>query len=354
MPPSGERDQARPLHPAAFAATDYWRSAPSGMSDGDKEWSHFSVLSPDFDLLANFSLTARRSRSGGMLVSPRVTFLLRDSGGGWDGDVQAFAVAQTAISEGSPNAAIGDNGAWFEDGRYRIQIKSTARKTKVALDLTPVTPPLLAHSVKLSGDDAFSWTVVPRLRADGEVVGSGIRYMVRGAPAYHDRNWGRFAWGGNYAWEWATIVPPNVDQKWCLVYSRITDRHQSTTVSQSLMLWRRDRLSRKFYGRDLKIEQRGLLRIDRPLRIPRAAALVLPGLSACTPRELLVTARGYGDALSLHITFDDFAEVVFPTDRWPGMTTLRELRGRAGVSGRIGVERLDFEARVQAEINHAT
>lgn len=351
--PSLDCDRSRLPEPAVFAAADYWRHTPSRMSDGDKEWSHFSVLAPDFDLLANFSLTARRGRSGGVLASPRVTFLFRGAGGAWDGDVESFSVEQTAISEGSPNAAMGDNGAWFEDGRYRIRIHSATRKAKVALELTPVAPPLLAHNVRLSGEDAFSWTVVPRLNADGEVIAGGGRHRVRGAPAYHDRNWGRFAWGGDYAWEWATIVPPDADQPCCLVYSRITDRLQSATVSQSLILWRGNRLWRKFYGRDLQVECRGVLRRERPLRIPRVVSLAIPGSSACAPRELLVAARAYGDALSLRMTFDDFAEIVFPTDRWPGMTVLSEMRGRANVSGRVGEERLDFKARVQAEINHA-
>ena len=68
---------------------------------------------------------------------------------------------------------------------------------------------------------------------------------------------------------------------------------------------------------------------------------------------MLIAAQGYGDALRLRIVFDDLAQVVFPTDRWPGMTLLTEWRGRAEISGRIGAERLEFEARVQAEINHA-
>lgn len=345
----------RPNEPGAgaFPATDYWRLAPQRMSDGDKEWSHFAVLAPDCDLLANFSLSARRTRSGGTLVQPRVAFLFRDADGAWEGDVETFPAAAAMISEGSPDAAIGDNRAWFENGCYKVRIESQTRDARIALDLHPVTAPLLAPNVRLSGKALFSWAVVPRLRADGVAEVSGRRRRIRAAPAYHDRNWGRFAWGGDTAWEWATILPPDSARPWSLVYSRITDRVRSTTISQSLLLWRGARLSRKFYGRDLKIERHGALRCERPLRVPRAAALAIPGPRASAPGELLIAAQGYGDALRLRIVFDDLAQVVFPTDRWPGMTLLTELRGRAEISGRIGAEPLEFEARVQAEINHA-
>jgi hypothetical protein len=332
---------------------DYWRLAPQRMSGGEKEWSHFVVLAPDFDILANFSLNARRTPSGGTLVQPRVTFLIRDAGGAWEGEVETFSAADAAISEGAPEAAIGDNRACFENGCYKVRIASQKRHASIALDLQPLAAPLLAANVRLSGDASFSWVVVPRLRADGIVEVSGHRRRIRASPAYHDRNWGRFPWGGDTAWEWATILPPGGEAPWSLVYSRIIDRVQSRTVSHSLLLWRGARLLRKFYGRDLKVERHRILRCERPLRIPRAAALAVPGPAASAPGELLINAQGYGDRLRLRIVFDDLAQVVFPTDRWPGMTLLSELRGRAEISGRIGDECVECEARVQAEINHA-
>jgi hypothetical protein len=55
----------------------------------------------------------------------------------------------------------------------------------------------------------------------------------------------------------------------------------------------------------------------------------------------------------LRMSFDDFAQIVIPNDRWPGFTTLCEIKGHAEVAGRVGDERITFEGRVQAELNHA-
>ena len=57
--------ETRRLDPAAIARADCWRSAPAGLVGGDKEWTHFSVMAPQFDLIANFNLTARIGERGG-------------------------------------------------------------------------------------------------------------------------------------------------------------------------------------------------------------------------------------------------------------------------------------------------
>ena len=167
---------------------------------------------------------------------------------------------------------------------------------------------------------------MPRLLASGTVTARGRRYEVRDAPAYHDRNWGRFAWGGGCAWEWATIIPADPQEPWSLV-PRIIDRRQAKVLSQSLMVWRSDRLVRKFYGPDLKVERRSALQLARPLRIPTVAALALPGSAADVPRYLDVVAAAYADELHLQLTFDGFAQVVFTGRRRPGLTALSECPG---------------------------
>jgi hypothetical protein len=133
----------------------------------------------------------------------------------------------------------------------------------------------------------------------------------------------------------------------------MADRREGRTLSQSLLVWRGAKLVRKYYGIDLTIERRGALSFARPFRIPRVAALALPGSAADAPRHLVIAAAAYGDTLSLRLSFDDFAQVVFPNDRFPGMTALSESPGRARISGRIGDTAIDFEARAQAEFNHA-
>jgi hypothetical protein len=344
--------KTRRLDPAAIARADCWRSSPASLVGSSKEWTHFSVMAPQFDLIANFNLTARTGERGETTASPRLALLFRDAAD-WDGDAPGFSLEDTSIEEGSPDVVMGANSVRFVAGRYRLNIDLPARMISADLELRPTAFPVVANNIPLSASDTFSWAVVPRLLASGTVTARGRHYGVRDAPAYHDRNWGRFAWGGGCAWEWATIIPADPQQPWSLVFSRITDRRQAKVLSQSLMAWRGDRLMRKFYGPDLKVERRSALRLVRPLRIPHVAALALPGSAADVPRHLDVTAAAYTDELHLQLTFDGFAQVVFPNDRFPGLTALSECPGHARVSGRIGDAAVDFEARAHAEFNHA-
>jgi hypothetical protein len=344
----------RSIDATLFPTADFWHVAPYSSHAGPdfKEWSHFSVLGADFDLLVNFSLMAG-AEGAKTRMTPRLTLLFGDANGSWDGDVESFSLADTTIFEGLPGTTLGHNSAQFAGQCYRVEANLSSRDICVALDLRPVTRPVIANNVRLSDAESVRWMVVPHLRADGEITVAGCRYRVADAPAYHDRNWGRFAWGGAYAWEWATILPSSAHQAWCLVYSRISNRHRGATLSQSLILWRREFPSRKFYGRDLSISHQGVLRRERVLRLPRVASLLIPGTAADVPRHIIVSARGYGDEVTVRMSFDDFAQLVVPNDCWPGLTSLCEIKGRAEVAGRVGDERIAFEGRVQAELNHA-
>jgi hypothetical protein len=343
---SGRRD-------AMFARADFWRTAPRSprMTSDYKEWSHFSVLGGDFDLLINFSLVG--GRSAPHEATARLTLLFRGKDGVWEGDVETYSSEEAKIAEGSPDAAFGQNGSWFARGRYHVEVQLAERDVTVIADLRPLVGPILPRSIALADAQTLRWVVAPRLAAEGEAIVRGRRYSFRGAPSYHDRNWGRFPWGGGYAWEWATIIPAEEREPWCLVYSRIADRNRGATASQSLILWRRNVLARKFYGRDLSIAHHGLLRRDRPLQIPRAVALAAQGAAVDVPRRMSIAARGYGDELRVDLELEDFAQIIAPNDGRPGFTALSEMTGRARVAGRVGGERLSFDALTQVEFNHA-
>jgi hypothetical protein len=340
---------SRRLDHAAILGADYWRSDLASLAPGGKEWTHFSVAAPGFDLIANFSLTRRE----GGKATPRLALLLRDVRGQWEGEARAFASGETEIVEGSPDVRMGENGVRFLAGRYRLKLNLPKQSVAADLELEPAAFPLVAGQTPLSISDTFAWAVVPRLAATGEARAFGQRHRLEKAPAYHDRNWGVFPWGGGCAWEWAAILSPDPDDLWSLVFSRLTDRLRGRTMSQSLLVWRGERLVRKFYGSDLKVAPRGVLTLARPLRVPRVSALALPGQAADAPRGLDVAAEAYGDRVEVGVTFPDFAQIVFPNDRFPGLTALSESPGRARVRGRISARAFDFEARAHAEFNHA-
>src|SRR5262249_12108527 len=96
-----------------------------------------------------------------------------------------------------------------------------------------------------------------------------------------------------------------------------------------------------------------VLRCKRPLRIPRVAALAIPGAAADVPRQVLISARGYDDELTVRMELDSFAQGGVANARRPGLPVLCEVKERAAAAGRAGLESLDFDAHVQAERNHA-
>lgn len=351
-------ERTRPALSTAAALvpqTDYWHASSSQppVAPDFKEWNHFIITGDEFDLLVNVSLMAGGPNHPDAPLTPRLIVLFGAADGSWDGDVERFGLDQTRVEAGLPDAVLGRNSVRFADGRYRLEANLRRRDVSVALDLHPVARPLVANNVRLAPGAVMGWMAVPHLRATGVVTVGSCRYAVSDLPAYHDRNWGRVAWGGDYSWEWAGVLPDDADQPWCLVYSRFTDRIRGATLSQSVIIWRGDALVRKIYGRDLSVSHHGVLRRERVFRLPRVASLVLPGNAVDVPREIVLTAAGFGDELTIRMRFDDFGQLTVPNDRWPGLTTLSELRGRAEVEGRIGDERVGFTARCQAELNYA-
>ena len=330
--------------PPPLAAVDFWRASPTDdLPNGYKEWSHFSILAPDFDLIVNLSFAG---------ASPRFIVLFSDAQDRWNGDVAHVPLVDARITPGGADATLGPVSARLVDGRYRIEADLPRRDLHLTFDLTPQARPLAGNTIRLSDTNAFNWVVVPHLRATGELHSGGRRYAVLDAPAYHDRNFGVFEWGGDFAWEWAALAPDAADAP-ALVYSRMSNRARGLTLSQSLILWRDGRPCRRFYGRDLTVALSGALRQENVFRLPRFAALIGSGRSADVPRRLDIAARGYGDALDIDIDLARFGQLVAPNDKWPGLTALSEASGRFHAQGRIGGEAVSFAGRVQAEFKHA-
>lgn len=335
---------------ASLANLDYWRASPQAddLRLGYKEWTHFSVLGPDFDLILNLSFAARRSRT----AEPRLLVLFGDAGDRWDGEFVDVPLDEVEIVAGGADARMGAASARFVGGRYRIKADLPRRGLKLDFELVPQARPLLGNAIRLSDDEIINWVVVPHLRATGEICSGGRTYVAREAPAYHDRNWGFFNWGGDYAWEWATLVPDAASDP-TLVFSRMSDRARGLTFAQSLMLWVDGQPSRRFYGRDLAVSHAGTLRPRKVFRLPRFTGLLGSGRAADVPARLHVAARGYGDALDIDIDLERFGQIIAPNDNWPGLTALSEAGGRFCAQGTVAGRRLSFAGRVQVEFKHA-
>ncbi len=331
----------------AVADADWLRRSPfaQGGAAGHKEWWHFCVYAPGLDVLVNFSLVddVRAGAPGGQEFA-RVVVLVRDHQ--WDGDVELFEPAEVEVAGGGLHMGFGGNRVAFEDDRYVIEVKLRHRPIAISLRLEPGCVPSLAHNIVLDPGPPINWMVLPRMVASGEVrVGDRVTRIDR-ARAYHDHNWGHFAWGRDFAWEWGYGLPEaDEDNPWTLVFVRLSDRAHTRAYMQALFLWRGLFQHRVMRAADVTVERVGFLRASRVFKLPRAMALVAPGTVTDVPKSLLVTARGDGDEVSFRFDAEDVAAVVIPNDHDPGVTVIHEVSGDVSVEGRVRGERVAMKGR---------
>jgi hypothetical protein len=355
---------ARASFAELIAQGDPWRRSPAsaGGPPGHKEWSHFCVFGDGITLLANLSLMDAAHGAGASIEVPRLTLLARTPDG-WAGDVDAFAPGAAAVAGGEIDLRLGASRLAFRGGAYHLDVRLARRDLAAKLVLRPLARPALTTSVPLSGSAPMRWFVVPRLVADGELRVNGRRHALRGAPAYHDHDWGDFAWGGDFSWEWAvTLAPPSDapgERPWSLVFQRISDRGRLRALSQGVLLWRGERHVRTFHDRDLAVASGGRLSAAGALRVPRPMALVAPGHAADLPRRLELRAADGADAIEATFELQDLAQVAIPDDALaagpaalrPAVTIVSECHAVARVAGRLRGEPLHFEAPAVVELN---
>lgn len=332
--------------------SDYTRLSPktADQTAGHKEWTHFCVFSPTFELLINFSLSeGTQTGPGTDAETARVTIMAKTSRG-WVGEVASFE-DDSDYTGGEINLRFGSNQLKFESGQYVVQIKS--RTLSCNVNFVPLATPGFADSVKIKGRSSIKWLVVPRMAASGWLEVEGERHQFTELPAYHDHNWGQFGWGDDFSWEWAIALPASIENPWAVVYSRLSDRSRHHTFSEGLLVWRADTHSRTFRANDLNVNFEGLLNSRNLFRLPPVMALICPGVATDIPKRLEVSAEGGGDWLSLSIEPMDAAQILVPGDGDDMSTTiLTEAPGIAKASGCIRGEVLDFTGSCLLETVH--
>ena len=336
-----------------IARLDFWRRSPAsvGGAAGHKEWSYFSILDNEVQIVTAFSIMDCRSANdeGTLRVEEaRLTLLVRTSDGRWDGDLQLCSSSTPTVTAGAIDASFGANRLAFDGESYRIAIESP--RHTVDLVLRPVARPALTRSVPLGRTDPMHWFVVPRLEAAGNVrVGHRHVRLVR-SPAYHDHNWGRFQWGGDFAWEWAIALSSGTSE-WSLVYYRITDRGRHTVRAQGLLIWAGDRHCRTFRDAEIAVVGSGFLRAAGCLRLPSVMRMAVAGAAADIPARLHVTAASDADSVDLVFALSDCAQVGVPDDAGDGITIISECHARASARGCLNGRALAFECHSVLEFN---
>lgn len=315
------------------AAVDFMRLQPGVSGDrAYREWQHFVLRTPEVELLLNLSVLLVRDEGaalGWAEPDARATILVHH--GRWAGTVERRPGAQ--FRAGRVEADFGVARLSFAPtSGYRLDVQCEELGLRAALQLVPLTRPLLVRDIRLAGGTRIHWCVVPRLRAAGEVETPGGTVSVDGALAYHDHNWGD--WGADYSWEWGYALPEHEDASpWSAVVFRLGDRGRGTTTRQSTLLWEGAALRRVYRDAAVSVSTRGWAG-PCGLTLPPVASLVRPG-AGDVPASWRMRAREGSEEVVVDATPESLARLVVPEPDGTDVVVIHEASCRMRVDGRV-------------------
>lgn len=327
---------------ALLARSDFIRTPvlATARPDGFKEWYHFVVHRPGRRILINFSLTSDTSRGAQPRQTPRVIVIAHDQR--WTGTVERFDDADVAVSADLATLAVGGNRMIVGPDGYRVVINLPSNDIHGELLLTSVSRPFVVNNQPV-GDGRMCWLFVPRMRADGWLRLGGDEIRFHSDVAYHDHNWGHFRWGGDFGWSWGTILPPESESPWSLVFLRMTDRRRLRCLSQALYVWRHDEPAAIFRHASVKVKSSGLLGRVADCTLPPPMGLVLGGDASDIPERVEVVATRAGDTVHAEFRPQSYARLAQPSEICLDRSVvLYETSCTARVTGSIGGEDIDF------------
>jgi hypothetical protein len=141
---------------------------------------------------------------------------------------------------------------------------------------------------------------------------SGEYFRIEGAPAYHDHNWGRFRWGGSYAWQWGVALPED-DSGYGLVFDRVVNTSSRQIIVQGTMLIQGGSHLRTFIDPEVSCAW------DEPrsrstYRIPSITRIASPGDGIEVPTVCRVSSQRKRDRVDLGLWPRDAMEIGIPSD----------------------------------------
>jgi len=327
---------------AALARSDFIRTPvlATARPDGFKEWYHFVVHHPGGRILINFSLNSEVSSDGRRRLTPRVIVIAHDQR--WTGAIERFYDSELDVSADLGTLAIGGNHMIVRPDGYQVLIDLPGHDIHGELQLASMSRPFVVNNQPV-GDGRMCWLFVPRMRADGWLRIGGQEVRLESAVAYHDHNWGRFRWGGDFGWTWGTILPPSPDVPWSLVFLRMTDRRRLHCLSQALYVWRHDEPAAIFRHAAVQVSSSGRLGRAADCTLPPPMRLVLGGDVSDIPESLQIVATRAGDAVHAEFRPQSYARLAQPSEvRLDRSVVLCESNGTARVTGSIDGEDIDF------------
>jgi hypothetical protein len=323
---------------------DFWRvrsAVPTTVPF--QEWQHFTVLAPGVDLLVNFSLAGPPGLGPGAARTGRVIVLARTRE--WTGFVEP--IPRPAVARDGCRGRFGAHRIELRARGYRIVVDAPAHGVFLDATFRPRTVPITARRQALAPGCHLDWRLTARLAVEGRLeIGNGSEaFDLAGAAGYHDHNWGHFAWGDDFAWEWGSVLPRDGGD-WAVVYSSLMNRARTELLLEQVFVWRGPLNVFAAGGLDVRARGRGRCVARPALRVPPPMALLHGRGDTDVPRRLEIAARRGGDELTLRFAPESVAQVLVPSERSPrGIVAIHECVGPVDLLGRIGDETIHWEGR---------
>ena len=331
---------------------DYWRGASQSRIPGAehvpyKEWQHFVVFHADWVLVFNLNIDRIGDPVGDSQAARVITIF---SANDWTGQVDQCVTP--TLKRGEISATFGDAGMEWRNGGYEIW--QQRGEVKLNIKLQPVSIPSLTHNIPLGTGSHLSWCLIPRLSASGWLESNGKRISFENLSAYHDHNWGRFHWGGDFSWEWGAAVPNDSDSPWTLVYARMNSKNRNAITATSVFLLENGKHVR--YFRNAEVEFSAGDEFDPKIsgRIPAAAALLLPDQDLDVPTCTTINARRGDDWLTANVRAHNRGQVLVPSEiDYCKVVRLNEASAEVNVFGRCAGRDVAFSGPGLLEIVRA-
>jgi hypothetical protein len=321
---------------------DFWRvRSAAAPAVPFKEWHHFVVVAPGLELLVNFSLAGPAGLGRDAAPVGRVIVLARAAR--WTGFVET--VPRPELSRDGCRGRFGDHRAEIRDGGYRIVVDAPAHAAFVDARFAPETVPITARRQRIAPGRHLDWSLTARLAVDARIELGDEVFELAGATGYHDHNWGHFAWGDDFAWEWGSVLPRDGGD-WAVVYSSLMNRARTELLLEQVFVWRGGDNVLAAGGLDVRSVAHGRHRPRPALRVPAPMALLHARIDADVPRRFEATAQRGDDAITLGFTPEATAQVLVPSECSPrGVIAINECLGPVEIAGRLGDEAIHWEAR---------
>ena len=314
----------------AVRRADFWRATPGQAADGWKEWQHFVVCLPRGVILANWSL---RADGAGRWLASVVIAVRVEGAAAWRGEV---VEADARWRPGGIDMEVGGQRLAFGPAGWTLTLDLPDSGLVGQIEVRPLTVPAATGRLPFAGSPGVRWRVVPRATAEVHLTVGGAPYVLSGAPAYHDHNWGRFGWGDDFVWEWGFFAPSG-GAPWSAVFSRVLDRARHRVRMAGLLLWEGPDYARMFRDAEVDYRFEGLRAWAAPATFPPALGALIEGETWVLPERLWVRGVRGAERVELALDVRSAAQVVVLDEARPlGLVVIQELEVAATLSGRLG------------------